>query len=156
MPSYDYRCRKCDAVFEAFHSIAERSVPACPGCRSKKTKKLISACHFTVRNTFSSARKIDRLDRQRDMKTDLLENHGIESITPLQNESFENVYNTIKGSGSMAKEQMDRSKEKNQQKQDEKKKDRQRTISYRRLREKHEIIREHKARKQAKERAITL
>ena len=38
MPSYDYRCAKCDHSFETFKSISERDAPCvspCPSCRKK-------------------------------------------------------------------------------------------------------------------------
>ena len=39
MPTYDYRCAKCEPSFEDFKSIAERNTPCdspCPSCKKKK------------------------------------------------------------------------------------------------------------------------
>ena len=40
MPTYDYRCAKCEHSFEDFKSIAERDAPCvspCPSCKKKKS-----------------------------------------------------------------------------------------------------------------------
>lgn len=42
MPLYEYRCLKCEALTEAYRSVAERDdCPPCPSCRGG-TKKIIS------------------------------------------------------------------------------------------------------------------
>jgi|WetSurMetagenome_2_1015567.scaffolds.fasta_scaffold480159_2 putative FmdB family regulatory protein len=33
MPTYDYECRKCGHVFEAFQSITEEPLSKCPKCK---------------------------------------------------------------------------------------------------------------------------
>ena len=35
MPTYDYRCRKCQHLFELFHSIKDSTAKRCPRCRGK-------------------------------------------------------------------------------------------------------------------------
>ncbi len=35
MPTYDYRCIKCDHLFELFHSMSDESVKRCPKCKGK-------------------------------------------------------------------------------------------------------------------------
>jgi len=32
MPVYDYKCRKCDKVFEVEHKIGDMPMKFCPGC----------------------------------------------------------------------------------------------------------------------------
>lgn len=41
MARYDYKCEKCDLVFEVVHSINEDPIIKCEKC-SSKTKRLIS------------------------------------------------------------------------------------------------------------------
>jgi putative FmdB family regulatory protein len=33
MPTYDYRCRKCEHAFELFHGIKDDAVKRCPKCK---------------------------------------------------------------------------------------------------------------------------
>jgi len=43
MPNYDYKCDKCNTVFEEFQKIADRHVPEkkpCPSCKEQDTVKL--------------------------------------------------------------------------------------------------------------------
>lgn len=42
MPSYNYKCEKCEHVFEATHGMNEEYSGKCPECNSKKVKKTIS------------------------------------------------------------------------------------------------------------------
>jgi putative FmdB family regulatory protein len=35
MPTYDYKCRKCGHVFEAFQSIKDAPLSKCPKCKGK-------------------------------------------------------------------------------------------------------------------------
>lgn len=38
MPTYDYRCTKCDHLFELFHSMSDESVKKCPKCKGKSLR----------------------------------------------------------------------------------------------------------------------
>ena len=40
MPTYDYRCEKCDKVFEEFHGMTEDPKVLCPDCGGE-AKKMI-------------------------------------------------------------------------------------------------------------------
>ena len=40
MPTYDYKCRSCDAVFERFQRITEDPISICPEC-SGQVRRLI-------------------------------------------------------------------------------------------------------------------
>jgi len=42
MPIYEYRCSDCGNQFEEIISNSETRNPACPGCASAKTEKLMS------------------------------------------------------------------------------------------------------------------
>ena len=48
MPTFDFQCKKCEAVFEHSRPFGSKEHPACPKCRSKRTEKLFSppAIHF--------------------------------------------------------------------------------------------------------------
>ncbi len=42
MPTYEYRCEKCQATFERTESVAEHEAakPRCPKCGSKKVSRV--------------------------------------------------------------------------------------------------------------------
>lgn len=42
MPTFDFRCRRCDRVFEHARPMGSRAHPACPHCGNKRTEKLFS------------------------------------------------------------------------------------------------------------------
>ena len=42
MPTYEYECKKCGHIFEAFQSMTEAPVKKCPEC-SGQVKRLISS-----------------------------------------------------------------------------------------------------------------
>jgi putative FmdB family regulatory protein len=48
MPTFDFRCLKCDTVFEFARPFGSKTTPACPKCKSKRTEKQITppAVHF--------------------------------------------------------------------------------------------------------------
>ena len=48
MPIYEYRCSRCDDIFEIFHKIDEDCKVACPKCLAP-AKKLISAPNFILK-----------------------------------------------------------------------------------------------------------
>ena len=41
MPTYDYECSACSHKFEAFQSIKDEPLKACPKCRKRKVRRLI-------------------------------------------------------------------------------------------------------------------
>ncbi|MBX3444449.1 MAG: zinc ribbon domain-containing protein [Planctomyces sp.] len=41
MPTYDYRCRKCDHTWEAFHSIKAEPIRKCPTCGKSSAERVI-------------------------------------------------------------------------------------------------------------------
>lgn len=42
MPLYDYHCKDCDKVFEAFLKSASKTQPSCTVCGSTHVEKLVS------------------------------------------------------------------------------------------------------------------
>ena len=42
MPNYDYKCMKCEYIFERFHGINEEISFSCPECTSTKVERQIS------------------------------------------------------------------------------------------------------------------
>jgi len=43
MPTYDYRCKHCGHVFEAFQGINDAPLRRCPKCHKNGVERLISA-----------------------------------------------------------------------------------------------------------------
>ena len=43
MPTYDYRCSKCDHVWELFQSIKASPVKKCPECGKQGAKRIIGS-----------------------------------------------------------------------------------------------------------------
>ncbi len=41
MPTYDYRCKKCDHAWELFQSITAKPVRKCPECGKLSAKRMI-------------------------------------------------------------------------------------------------------------------
>ncbi len=41
MPTYDYKCKACDHVWEEFQSIKAPATTKCPGCGKKKAERQI-------------------------------------------------------------------------------------------------------------------
>jgi putative FmdB family regulatory protein len=44
MPTYEYRCRDCQNVFDRVERLTEHGekLPACPKCKSKKVQQLLT------------------------------------------------------------------------------------------------------------------
>jgi len=42
MPTYDYECKSCGYIFEAFQNINDKHLEHCPKC-NKKVKRLIGS-----------------------------------------------------------------------------------------------------------------
>jgi putative FmdB family regulatory protein len=43
MPIYEYRCEKCEELFEEYLSTSDKPSPPCPKCGTKKVTRLISS-----------------------------------------------------------------------------------------------------------------
>lgn len=41
MPTYDYKCDKCEHEWELFQSITADPVKSCPECKSRKARRVI-------------------------------------------------------------------------------------------------------------------
>jgi putative FmdB family regulatory protein len=48
MPLYDFKCNKCDHIFEELVSTSETNDPLCPECKSE-TEKLIGLSSFRLK-----------------------------------------------------------------------------------------------------------
>ena len=46
MPIYEYRCEKCETVFEKLVFAGDKEETNCPKCDSKEVVKIMSACSF--------------------------------------------------------------------------------------------------------------
>lgn len=53
MPIYEYKCSKCNKVFECL-VIGSREDIACPDCSGTDVERLMSACSFKSGGTYSS------------------------------------------------------------------------------------------------------
>lgn len=42
MPTYDYKCKKCEHTWEAFHSIKADPIKKCPECGKNQAQRVIS------------------------------------------------------------------------------------------------------------------
>ncbi|GAB4308535.1 MAG: hypothetical protein Kow0090_22780 [Myxococcota bacterium] len=49
MPIYEYQCETCGTVFEKEQKITANGNVACPQCKTKKTKRLISNTNFALK-----------------------------------------------------------------------------------------------------------
>ena len=56
MPVYDYKCRKCGAVFEKFlRTLSAAGSVKCEKCGSAKVEKLVSCCAISSGGKSESA-----------------------------------------------------------------------------------------------------
>ena len=51
MPTFDFRCKKCETVFEFSRPFGSTTVPPCPACKSKATEKLLGAPGVVFKGT---------------------------------------------------------------------------------------------------------
>ena len=52
MPTYEYRCGKCDEAFEVVCSIAEREDKAvCPACGAREVRQVFGSIAFSGHRT---------------------------------------------------------------------------------------------------------
>jgi putative FmdB family regulatory protein len=42
MPTYDYQCKKCGYIFEAFQSILAEPITVCPNCQEPEVQRIMS------------------------------------------------------------------------------------------------------------------
>ncbi len=42
MPTFDFACAACGNIFERTFPFGDKTKPACPACKSKKTERQIS------------------------------------------------------------------------------------------------------------------
>jgi len=107
MPNYDFSCLACDTEFEAFRLLNSQDPVICPKCKSSKTKKQISCCHFIIHSSAIVRKITDSRKREREAKADLAENYGVENLSPLgRGNSMEKVYKEIKKQGTFVKDKM--------------------------------------------------
>jgi putative FmdB family regulatory protein len=48
MPVYEYECKACKNKWEQEQSIKDPIIKACPKCKKKEAKRLISATNFVL------------------------------------------------------------------------------------------------------------
>ena len=42
MPTYEYTCKECQAIFDIFHGMTEQPQVMCPKCGSRSTARLLT------------------------------------------------------------------------------------------------------------------
>ena len=50
MPTYEYKCTKCDFKFEKFQNMSDDPVSECPQCNGKVERLLSGGAGFLVKN----------------------------------------------------------------------------------------------------------
>lgn len=68
---YDYRCNKCDHVWEVSHGLDEKPKIKCPECGSKSTEIAITTAPTTYVKGYGW---LDKKGRNRDMNLHKLQN----------------------------------------------------------------------------------
>jgi putative FmdB family regulatory protein len=127
MPFYDYLCTECSEVTEFKHGMTETPELQCPFCTCKSLEKLISQVNANICSgmTHQARRIIDKSKAQTEKRVDLKENYGIHEVTPtMPNMGFDGVYKEIKRTGTLAKDQMQKTVSDNNQKTKNKEKER--------------------------------
>lgn len=109
MPTYEYCCNHCENVFDVFHSYKETPEIKCPLC-SSPSKKQVSGFYLSSPKTSVPVK---------DMKQDLKDNYGIHQLE-MQSGTFNNFYHGVKKDGDRVREQMKRTVEENEKKQEAK------------------------------------
>ena len=51
MPTFDFHCKACNAVFEAGMTFGAKTKPACPSCKSRNTEKQFSVPGVVFKGT---------------------------------------------------------------------------------------------------------
>lgn len=51
MPTFDFRCTGCSAVFEETLPFGSKKLPICPHCGKKKTEKLLTMPSISFKGT---------------------------------------------------------------------------------------------------------
>lgn len=49
MPTYTYKCDKCDHQFEEIQKMTDDPLKTCPSCKKEKLKKIITGGQFALK-----------------------------------------------------------------------------------------------------------
>jgi len=77
----------------------------CPKCGSS-ARKIPSLCSISVKNSHQTWKVFDGLRQENDIKHDLKDRYGIESVRPLAGQTLREVYDDIRSRGSEARDMM--------------------------------------------------
>lgn len=112
VPTYLYRCRECVAEQDVIHLMAETPQVPCPRCglAMRKVPALFAVGHGL---TQTQRHACDQLRAQSDMRAELRQDFGVETVAPIGNRSFESMYRDVKASGGAVREQMAQKAEEN-------------------------------------------
>jgi putative FmdB family regulatory protein len=93
MPIYEYACEKCESEFEVEQRITDDPIKSCPGCKSKKIKRLISRTSFVLKgggwysDLYSSSVAKDAKADKADPSDAKSKSASADSKTPAKSES---------------------------------------------------------------------
>jgi len=116
VPIYEYGCQECGESQEVCHGMNENPKIKCSNCGSKKTERIIKPCNFIMRSTRLQTKIMDKGKRNKEIKDDLREAHGIHDFKPIATNSMEKIYKDVKDNKTLVHEKMQEEKEKNQAK----------------------------------------
>lgn len=51
MPTYDFKCNRCDHRFSIFTTISERDKVVCPKCQNKEVSQLFTGCSISSKGS---------------------------------------------------------------------------------------------------------
>lgn len=72
MPTYEYKCKKCENQFEKVLRISQsKESQSCPECGSGETFKIFTTCNFVLKGSFPG--KDLKIDRQMAAKNRVLD-----------------------------------------------------------------------------------
>ena len=91
--------------------MADKPDVRCPKC-SGPARKIPSACSFSVHGSSSIRSRIeDGAKKERDMRSELSRDYGVEKIAPLAGQRISDVYRDVKSRGDFVREEMKKSEE---------------------------------------------
>lgn len=156
MPSYDYRCKKCDSVVEVVHSMSSSPVVRCSSCGSPCVR--VPSVPFLSTKTGGSvrgSRMMDSRKRDGEMMAELRRDLGLRDVQPIAGASVSEVYREAKAQASAIREDMARSREEAKKKTREQQRE-WHAKAMKRLPERAAVKRRYKQEQEAKKRAISL
>lgn len=118
MPLYEYKCKNCSFVTEINQDINDDTEFLCPDCYLP-LKRVFTPFHISHKNSKPIQ---DKQSQHQEMKQELNDDYGVESVVPLGGNNIESIYQDVKSQGNYVKEQMHQNAEQKAKEQKEKRK----------------------------------